>query len=93
MIKQKKLYDKLIEYGRNGNYPFHMPGHKRNDLLLPDIDPFNVDITEITGFDNLHHADGVIKESMNNAADYYGTDKTWFLINGSSCGIWRQLMQ
>lgn len=64
-----------------------MPGHKRNIKLLPGIDPFEIDITEINGFDNLHHAEGIIKEAMENAASFWGTDKTWFLVNGSSCGI------
>lgn len=86
-MKNQGLYDKLIEYGKTGNYGFHMPGHKRNVSLLEGMDPFSVDITEITDFDNLHHATGVIKEAMDNAAKYWGTDKTWFLVNGSSCGI------
>lgn len=86
-MAQKSLYEKLIEYGKNGNYPFHMPGHKRNDRMLPEMDPFAIDITEISGFDNLHHAEGIIKETMDNAAQFFGTDKTWFLVNGSSCGI------
>ena len=46
------LYDKLIEYGKNGKYPFHMPGHKRNDSMLSGMDPFDIDITEIVDFDN-----------------------------------------
>ncbi len=86
-MNEKCLYDKLIEYGSSGNYAFHMPGHKRNGTLLNGMDPFQVDITEIDGFDNLHHAQGIIKEAMDNASDYFGTDKTWFLVNGSSCGI------
>lgn len=81
------LYDKLIEYGKKGNYGFHMPGHKRNAKFLEDMDVFDIDITEISDFDNLHHAEGIIKEAMYNAADFWMTDKTWFLVNGSSCGI------
>lgn len=64
-----------------------MPGHKRNISLLDGMDPFQIDITEISGFDNLHHAQGVIKEAMDNAADFFEVDRTWFLVNGSSCGI------
>ena len=86
-MKKNSLYDKLIEYGREGNYGFHMPGHKRNCSLLEGMDPFDIDITEINAFDNLHHAEGIIKESMENAAEFLGTDRTWFLVNGSSCGI------
>lgn len=84
---KSSLYDKLIEYGKSGNYGFHMPGHKRNVKLLDEMDPFDIDITEIAGFDNLHHAEGIIKEAMDNAADFWGTDRTWFLVNGSSCGL------
>ena len=86
-MKKNSLYDKLIEYGREGNYGFHMPGHKRNCSLLEGMDPFDIDITEINAFDNLHHSEGIIKESMENAAEFFGTDRTWFLVNGSSCGI------
>lgn len=81
------LYDRLIKYGKKGNYGFHMPGHKRNTNFLEGMDVFDIDITEISGFDNLHHAEGIIKEAMDNAADFWGTDRTWFLVNGSSCGI------
>lgn len=93
-MSKKGLYDKLIEYKENGKYSFHMPGHKRNDRLFAQnkvstngIDPYEIDITEINDFDNLHHPEGVIKSSMENAADFFGTDKTWFLVNGSSCGL------
>lgn len=81
----KGLYEKLIEYRQFGRYPFHMPGHKRQDKLLSDA--YEIDITEINGFDNLHHPEGIIKESMDNASGFFGTDKTWFLVNGSSCGL------
>ncbi len=81
----KGLYTKLIEYRGCGKYPFHMPGHKRQDKLL--VDPYEIDITEINDFDNLHHPEGIIKESMDNASRFFGTDKTWFLVNGSSCGL------
>ena len=50
-------------------YPFHMPGHKRAEgIKLSFPDPFSVDITEIDGFDNLHHPEGILKESMKWAA-------------------------
>ena len=74
-----------------------MPGHKR--LQLGGIkgetarsgmdfpNPFFVDITEVEGFDNLHHAQGILKQSMEWAARVYGADRTWYLINGSTCGI------
>lgn len=85
--KVKNLYEKLNGYGNLDYYPFHMPGHKRNEKLGADGLPVSIDITEITGFDNLHHAEGIIKEEQEFAAKLYGADKSYFLVNGSTCGI------
>ena len=69
-------------------YPFHMPGHKRAEgIKLSFPDPFSVDITEIDGFDNLHHPEGILKDSMKWASSLYGSDRTWYLVNGSTCGL------
>ncbi|MCH1952470.1 PLP-dependent transferase [Enterocloster sp. OA13] len=86
MRQQDLLIHKLKEYARSDMYPFHMPGHKRTgDMGFPD--PFTVDITEIDGFDNLHHPEGILQSSMDWAAQVYGADQTYYLVNGSSSGI------
>lgn len=87
---KKDLLSRLIEYGKSDVYPFHMPGHKRrtdSGFAENFPNPFSVDITEIDGFDNLHHPDGILKESMEWAGKVYGADRTYYLVNGSSCGI------
>ncbi|MGL5437854.1 MAG: aminotransferase class I/II-fold pyridoxal phosphate-dependent enzyme [Lachnospiraceae bacterium] len=84
MKKEELLLERLIVYNQSQMYPFHMPGHKRK-ADFPN--PYSVDITEIEGFDNLHHAEGILKESMEWAASVYQSDKTYYLVNGSSCGI------
>lgn len=53
------LYDKLKKYSKSGVYPFHMPGHKRNTALSDGTMPYEIDLTEIDGFDNLHNAEVV----------------------------------
>ncbi len=78
------LERKLKEYSRSGVYPFHMPGHKRQ-LDFPN--PYSLDITEIEGFDNLHHAKGILAEAQERAARLYGADRSYYLVNGSTCGI------
>ena len=78
------LFESLSEYKKNGRYPFHMPGHKRNPEFLKVAD---CDITEIEGFDDLHHAEGIIKECEERAAALYGGAETHILVNGSTCGI------
>lgn len=79
------LDTKLRDYADTDTYPFHMPGHKRN--MAGFENPYNIDITEITGFDDLHHADGIIKEAQQRAAKLYGADRCYYLVNGSTCGI------
>lgn len=87
---KESLLDRLKKYAASNAYPLHMPGHKRQADEQPMKqfeNPFTVDITEIDGFDNLHHAEGILKDCMENAANVYGTKKTYFLVNGSSSGI------
>ena len=83
----KYLDEALYEYSRTDFYPFHMPGHKRNFCPETMKSFYNIDITEITDFDNLHHAEGILKENQELAAELYGADFTYFLINGSTAGI------
>ena len=64
-----------------------MPGHKRNQIRFGEGLPYGIDITEIEGFDDLHHADGIIKEAQQEAARLYGAEETKFLVNGSTAGI------
>lgn len=80
-----ELYEKLKWYQDTDYYPFHMPGHKRN--LGEMCNPYKIDITEIDGFDDLHHAEGIIKECEEKAAALYHSEETHFLINGSTGGI------
>ena len=87
MKKEELLIERLKKYRRSDMYPFHMPGHKRAEgIKLSFPDPFSVDITEIDGFDNLHHPEGILKESMKWASSLYGSDHKWYLVNGSTCG-------
>lgn len=81
------LYDKLNEYSDSDFYGFHMPGHKRNTKLLRTDVPYHIDITEIEGFDDLHHADGILREAQERAAFVYQAEETHFLVNGSTVGI------
>ena len=96
MRQEELLINRLAAYARSDMYPFHMPGHKRrtgpeesfmNSCTDSFTNPFAVDITESEGFDNLHHPEGILKDSMKWAADVYGADQTYYLINGSTGGI------
>ncbi|MCR5031597.1 MAG: aminotransferase class I/II-fold pyridoxal phosphate-dependent enzyme [Lachnospiraceae bacterium] len=84
---EERLVDMLRKYAASEAYPFHMPGHKRIDPgeELKDFAPaFQLDITEIDGFDELYHPQGILKKARDNAAAYYGTKATFFCVNGST---------
>lgn len=82
-----ELYRRLKAYQETDYYPYHMPGHKRNlhGELPPQI--MDIDITEIDGFDNLHAPEEILKSLQETAAELYGAEESFYLINGSTCGI------
>ncbi len=88
------LYEALAEYSRSGYYPYHMPGHKRNKEAGEMAQYYGIDITEIDGFDNLHHAEGILLEAQRRANRMYGNEgtETFYLVNGSTCGVLASVM-
>ena len=88
-MKENRLLDELTIYSKSGAVPMHMPGHKRNVDVADYLKVLNakLDITEIDGFDNLHNPTGILKCAMDKAATLYKSSNTYFLINGSTCGI------
>ena len=55
---------------------------------------YGIDITEIDGFDNLHHAEGILQKAQQRANRLYGEEgtETFFLVNGSTCGVLASVM-
>ena len=83
---ENSLFDMLC---KNDKIPFHMPGHKRNCEKNSALFRLGAayDITETDGFDNLHNAEGILKKSMETAANLWGSERSFYLVNGSSGGI------
>lgn len=78
------LYEKLKDHANSDIYPFHMPGHKRTSGSGL---PFDIDITEIDGFDNLHEPHGCLMELQKSAAELFHSRYAFALVNGSTVGI------
>ena len=87
------IKDFLLQHEKEDPVSFHMPGHKGSrifrengyeDFLNKLVD---LDITEISGADNLFQAEGIIKETMERYASSYDAQKSYLLTNGSSAGI------
>ena len=90
--EEQGIYEALSAYGKSDYYPYHMPGHKRNPQAGAMADFYGIDITEIDGFDNLHHAEGLIQNAQKRANEFYGAEETFYLVNGSTVGILASMM-
>ena len=87
------LLDALNQAASKPHAAFYAPGHKQGqginrkikDLLGNSV--FKADLPELPELDNLFAPEGVIEKAQELAAVTFGADQTWFLVNGSTCGI------
>lgn len=77
------VYDFVTEYCQRDMSRLHMPGHKGQPFLGCE----GRDITEIAGADVLHHAEGILRESQENATSLFASGKTLYSTEGSSLCI------
>lgn len=87
----------LIKYIEECNIPFHMPGHKSNANSFEELELireklYEIDKTEVPDLDNLHSPNGIILEGQKLAARSFKASKSFFLVNGSTCGIYSMIM-
>lgn len=82
-----RLYDTLLALSDGGRVPFHMPGHGRSPGFDYLCGTERIDFTEIDGLDNLHAAEGILKEAMDHAARVWGADRLFFSVGGSTAGM------
>ena len=89
MDGQETLFSQLSTLAASDTAPLHMPGHKRNCEGIDFLEELGAkyDITEIEGFDDLHDPQGILMESMTRAAVLWRSEKSLFLVNGSTGGI------
>ena len=73
------ICDFVSRYVRENALRLHMPGHKG----APRLGPEPWDITEVEGADSLYEAEGIIRESEENAGRLFGA-KTLYSTEGSS---------
>lgn len=90
---QTPLVEALISCISSKHVAFYTPGHKRGAGIAPVLRDllgdklFAADLSELTELDNLGAADGAIALAQDLAAQAFEAKRTWFLVNGSTCGI------
>ena len=95
--RRAPLYERLEQHALRRPHSFHVPGHKMGHSFdSGGRDRFQsileLDMTEITGLDDLHQPQGAIAEAQELAAEAFGAEETRFLIGGSTVGNLALLM-
>lgn len=85
------LFSALKGHIRKDPISFHVPGHKSGTVFpYEGLESYQsilkLDQTEISGLDDLHDPEGVIKEARELLSGLYGTKSSFFLVNGSTAG-------
>jgi arginine decarboxylase len=86
------LIDALQAMVQRSTAAFCTPGHKLGQSIpkpmsdLIGTKPFQADFPDLPGF-NLYEPEGAIAAAQSLAAETFGAEHTWFLINGSTVGI------
>lgn len=90
---QTPLLDTLKACAERPHAPFYTPGHKRGQGISQSLADFfgkatfRADLPELAELDNLFAPESVIQQAQQLAAEAFGAAQTWFLVNGSTCGI------
>ena len=87
------LLEMLQKMAQRPHAPFYAPGHKRGQGIAPELKTwlgaamFQGDLPELPELDNLFAPQGVIQAAQELAAQAFGAEESWFLVNGSTGGI------
>lgn len=82
-MMETPICDFVRGYCARDTLRLHMPGHKGRALLGMEA----LDITEFDGADELYRAEGIIRQSEENAARLFGAARTLYSAEGSSLCI------
>ncbi|TDM38859.1 hypothetical protein ETI06_12525 [Macrococcoides goetzii] len=80
-----KMYNAMIEHFKQIPISLHVPGHHYQTIGHLDNLELKYDVTEISGMDDYHHPEGIIKNSQL-SIDKEGYDSR-FLVNGTTVGL------
>lgn len=83
---QGPILEMLKKIAQSGDSRFCMPGHKGR-AGFPGGAISSLDITELPGADNLYMPSGAILESQQLYAQSIGAAYSFYIVNGSSCGV------
>ena len=86
------VFEALKRFQRMRVVPFDVPGHKRGKGT-PELTAFlgeqcmSVDVNSMKPLDNLCHPVSVIKEAEELAAQAFGAENAFFMVNGTTSAV------
>jgi len=91
------LYEAMKNFRLNRVVPFDVPGHKggRGNEELTEflgINCLKADVNSMKPLDNLCHPVSVIKEAQELAAQAFGADSSFFIVNGTTGSVQAMIM-
>lgn len=91
------LFSALVKHKNKKPISYHVPGHKSGAVFIEEAEELfkeilQIDVTELSGLDDLHEPKGIIDKAQSLAAALYGVEKTFFLVNGSTVGNLAMIM-
>lgn len=91
------VYEALLKYKKMRVVPFDVPGHKQgrgNPELTSFLgkDCLSVDVNSMRPLDNLTHPISVIKQSQSLAAQAFGAEHAFFMVNGTTGAVQAMIM-
>ncbi|MFT4146348.1 MAG: aminotransferase class I/II-fold pyridoxal phosphate-dependent enzyme, partial [Mobilitalea sp.] len=91
------IHEALLQHKKNRVVPFDVPGHK-GGRGIPElteflgIDCLKVDVNSMKPLDNLIHPVSVIKAAEELAAEAFGADAAFFMVNGTTAAVQAMIM-
>jgi lysine decarboxylase len=88
----------MNRYVADGAIPFHTPGHKQGKGMHPKLETIlgratlALDLALMPELDDLHEPHGCIKAAQDLAAELYGADHSFFVVNGTTGGIYAMIL-
>lgn len=83
---KRPIIQKLNRLIEKNAISMHVPGHKNMTIGYLNRLDLAMDMTEITGLDDMHYPEGIILESMENFRKHKNYD-AFLLVNGTTSGI------
>ncbi len=91
--RETPYLDAAMRYRAIGYTPFHTPGHKLGKGAPAGLREYlgatclQADLAMAGAVEDTRESTGLIRLAEDYAAEAWGSDRTWFLVNGSTSGV------